>query len=147
MGGGAEQAIVTPDRDELKAELDHPPCVRGGAAVYTGSDAVRLGGREDRFDGLDDAGVRGLERGRTAQRQAQVRRADVDAVEARGGGKDLVEIVEGPRRLDHGHGQNRLVRFLGIVGAGVHQRPRRTEAAVARGRIATGADEGHGLRR
>ena len=53
---------------------------------------------------------------------------------------DLVEVLHGLARLDHGEDENFVIRVLPIVGAAIEKRAVGAEAARAARRIAAGTD-------
>ena len=72
--------------------------------------------------------------------EGQVGGADVDAVEA-GGGGDRLEVRHRLGGLDHGEGQDLAVGLGRVVGAGGEVGAGRAEAALAERRVAQVADE------
>ena len=95
LGGlHGEEAAVAGKRDELIAGRDHLERVRGGAVVDARDHAVPLARLDDPLLRLDDGRIGLVEPGLAAERQAQVRRADVDRVHS-GHAQDLVEVLEG----------------------------------------------------
>lgn len=83
-------------------------------------DAVAVAGIEDAFDGVDDLGLLAV-KGRCQlpfrKREAEIGGADINPVEA-GGGGDLLEIVHRLRRFDHRKGEDLVIGLRGIIAAG-----------------------------
>ena len=134
------QRIVVAERDELIAEPDHLARPGGRGAMDAGRDLVLLRRIDDELDRF-----RHLRRGRVrprleAEREAEVRGADIDRVEA-GRLQDGVEIVERLLRLDHRDRQDRLVGVFPVVGAAIHHGADRAERAAAARRVAAVLDE------
>ena len=109
-----------------------------------GADAVLLRRRQNRLDRFDDRWFGGLQRRREAEGQAEVGGSDVHAVEP-GRAHDVIQAIERFRGLDHRNREHGVVGVLRIIGARVQQRPHRTEAAVALGRVTASAHQGLGF--
>ena len=105
-----------------------------------GHHAVRLGTRHDVLDGLLRLGVEVVKHRLAAQRERQIRRPDVDRVQAFDR-EDRIQVVERLRRLDHGEGDDGLVGVLGIVGAAVQRGADGPEAARALRRVVRPGDQ------
>src|SRR5688572_26677207 len=130
LGAGGHQARVGADGDELEALGRARQRGLRRAVVDGGDDAVRLGALQDVVDGLRHRRVDVVEGRLAAERERQVRRPDVDRVQALDG-QDGVEVVERLRGLDHREGDDGVVGVLRVVGAAVEQRAHRAEAARA----------------
>src|SRR3546814_13593023 len=89
--------------------------------MQAGMDAVLLRAREDGVERLDHDRVGLVELRLAAHRQAEVGRANIDAVEARRA-HDRVEVLYRLGGLDHGDGEHRLVRRLWVEAGGALER-------------------------
>ena len=113
------------------------------AKIPAASPRSRCGGQHP-IDGLDDLGLLAVRAWSVPEALAQVRGADEDRVQALDV-HDPIEVFQGPARLDHGDGYDRLIRVLRVVLAAVEDRPVGTIAAVSGRWIAAGPDERFGL--
>src|SRR5262249_19672261 len=93
-----------------------------------------------RADGLDRGQhlrVLRIEGRRLPHAEREVRGSDIDTVETLDR-DDLVEVLHGLARLDHGEDQNFVIRVLPIVGAAIEKRAVGAKTARAARRLAAG---------
>ena len=113
---------------ELTVTKSNPLAMRARATSVRplctpGLEPVRMGTREDVVDGLGHRRIDIVEHRRAAQRQRQIRRADVDRVDALDRA-DRIQVVERLRGLDHREDDD--------VAVGLWWRSRRRESCPAR---------------
>ena len=124
--------------DQVVSRGDHGEALRllrdvlGEEAVHAGDHARRRAGGADGLERLEHGRVLEPQRGLQAERQREVRRPDVDAVQA-GRRRDLGGSLHAPPRLDHHQAQP-------LRGAA-----QRAEGPHAVGRVAAGGDRAGGL--
>src|SRR5258708_14587610 len=136
-----QKSIVVEHRYKLKSLRDHLLCHRDRVAMDGGVDARLTRGREDGYERVyHDRINRYAARRRAAQRNAQIARADIEAVES-GHAEDVVEVVYCLPGFYHGKRDQGIVRLLEMVSAAVPTGTHRTEAAVAFRRITAGTDK------
>ena len=139
-----QQARVVGDGDEGVALVDLVARRSARRGVHPRRQTVAPGRGKHRLAGFEHVRRCRLGVGRVAEADGEVVGADIDAVEA-GDRHDRVHIVHRFGRLDHRHRDNGVVGLRRIVGAAVEQAARGTETAVARRRVAAGADEAFAL--
>src|SRR5437773_1827549 len=135
LGGlGGQEAAVAGERDELVARGDHLQRVGRGRVVDARDDAVALARLDDSLLGFHDGRVGLVEARLAAERQRQVRGADIDRINT-GDRQDRVDVLHGLGRLDHRHDDQVVVGVVAVVAARVDRRPHGTPAPVAAGRV------------
>ena len=141
--GHRHQPHVVEDGAHLEARLEAPQRRRRAVGVHAGDQALLARGLDDGVDGGQHLLVGRIQRRRLAEAERQIGRADVDAADALDG-QDLLQVVHGLPRLDHGEQQDLLVGLLPVVGA-VLRGAVGPEAALAHRRIAARAHQRLGL--
>ena len=113
--------------------------------VQAGDDAVLLAGGNDTAQRVDHRRFFLIQARPVTQCQAQVRRADVDRVDA-GHLQDGVEVFERLGGFDHRHHQHIVVGVIAVIRPGVDGGAHRPPASVALRRVLAGFHHRLGLR-
>src|SRR5262249_2919451 len=112
----------------------------GSIGMHARDLAALAGSRADGLDRRQHFRVLRIEGRRLPHAEREVRGSDIDTVKTLDR-DDLVEVLHGLARLDHGEDENFVIRGRPIVAAAIEKRAVGAEAARAARRIAAGTDQ------